>query len=229
MLSWRPVAGTKQFVRSDEQAWTKGMPEGSHRMKAAWLKNRYSWMKDGVPTTPGWKNMKAAKRLADMEEQEFCAGQNDRIKLKCLEEDFPANEGPDLGDWTLQEEADWDPIEDEGSFEVSAAYLERQAIEDCMRLQVDPVKARLMKDVEELVTAKADLQQKGPEEAVQRKANKRKLKEMNKAAVTLHMQRFKERLRGASVSEALASIPLRASKDPGGKTAGARGGKAGGR
>ena len=97
-----------------------------------------------------------------MQDQEFCAEETYMIQLNSLEEDFPANEGADLGDeWRLEDESYWDPSEDEPSFEVSAAYLERQAIEEAIRNQKTPCKARLMKEVDSLMTAQG-AQAKGP-------------------------------------------------------------------
>ena len=145
------------------QAWTKDMPEGSHRLKAKWLEHRYDWLQaDGRPLLPGWKRMKQAKRIRDMEDNEFCAAQNERIALSSLEEDFPANEGPDLEEWGLMEEADWTPMEEEASFELSAAYQERKAIEEAIRLQVPPCKVRIMEEVDALMSSKGPEREANP-------------------------------------------------------------------
>ena len=112
--------------------------------------------------------MKVAKKIKDMEEQEFCAAETDRIALSSLEVDFPANEGPDLEDWSLQEEADWTPMEEEASFEVSAAYQERKAMEEAIRLQVSPCKTRMLQEVGELISAQ------GPELEANPKAKERR-------------------------------------------------------
>ena len=39
MLSWRPSVSQMKLVRSDSQQWAKGLPEGSHRYPAEWLKD----------------------------------------------------------------------------------------------------------------------------------------------------------------------------------------------
>ena len=193
-------------MRADTQAWTKDKPAGSHRIKAKWSENRYSWMQgDARPTLPGWKNMKVARQLRGMEEHEFCAAETDRIALSSLpDEGFLANEGPDLGEWSLQEEADWTRTEDEPSFEVSAAYEERQAMQEAIRQQRSPCKARLLQEVNDLMTAQA---YEDPKAKEQKAVGKRKIKEMTKAGVELNVARFKERLKGASVADALAAIP----------------------
>ena len=171
--------------------------------------------------------MQVAKKLKDMAEHEFCAAETDRIALSSLEGDFPANEGPDLEDWSLQEEADWTPMEDEASFEVSAAYQERQAMEEAIRQQRSPIKARMLKEVSELMKAP---EYEDPKLQERMKVKNRRQRDMTKAGVELHVARFKERLRGASVADALAAIPLRCSKAgdaKGGKKRGRQGGQAG--
>ena len=138
MLAWSPCLATGQVVRADTQAWAKGMPEGSHRINARWLTNRYRWMVSQRSSLPGWTYLKAARTIAGMEEQEFCAREAARIRLQSLEDDFPANAGPDLGDWLLGEEAVWCPVLAEPSFEVITAYLERQSMEAAICLQISP-------------------------------------------------------------------------------------------
>ena len=117
-------------------------------MKASWLGPRYNWLEEngGQPKPADWRFMNNAKRLQDMDEFEYCAGEDDRIMLKSLpDEAFDANPGADLGEWTL-EEADWsDTLEDE-------EYLEKQAFVEALQLQTTPAKKRLMMEVDELMT-----------------------------------------------------------------------------
>ena len=235
MLSFRPCKGAGQLVKAETQAWTKDMPEGSHRIKAKWLDHRYDWLQaDGRPEIRGWKSMKLAKRIRDMEDHEFCAAENDRIHLSSLEEDFPANEGPDLEEWSLMEEADWSPMEEETRYELSAAYQERKAIEEAIRLQVPPCKVRIMEEVDALMSSKGPEREANPKAKAARKAYKRKMKAMTQAALKANLSRFKDRRKeGSSVADALAAIPLRTSKggkDTGGKAKkkrGTQGGQAG--
>ena len=79
--------------------------------------------------------MRQAKSLKDMKEAEFCAEKDDKIKFTPLEEEFEANPGVDLGNWRVEEEAGWTPLEGEEHGLESAAYLERQAMEEAMRNQ----------------------------------------------------------------------------------------------
>ena len=225
-FSWRPVPSRGRFVRADTQEWTRNMPEGSHRIKATWAENRYRWLEDEarpILPLPGWKGMTLAKELEDMTEHEFCAAEEDRIVLNGLTEHpegFPANEGPDLGEWTLQEEADWSRTEDEPSFEASAAYQERLAVEEAIRQQRSPLKARMLKEVRELMTAPEYEDPKGQDRM---HVKNRQLRDMTKAGVDLHVGRFKERLKGSSVADAIAAIPLRATRA--GDRKGGQGGK----
>ena len=69
-----------------------------------------------------------------------------------------------------------------------------------------------MKEVEELLTAQGPQKDQGPAVRLQAKAHKRKAKDITNAAVALNVQRFKERCKGCSVADVLASIPLRISK-----------------
>ena len=213
MLSFRPdlLAGT--LVRSDSQEWCKDMPEGSHRLKSSWLQPRYAWLKDGRPKVPMFSEMKQAKTLKDMEEWEFCAAEDARIHLRSLpDQEFEANPGPDLGDWSLEEQADW------GDDFKASEVVERQALQEAIRLQITPAKARLMKELSSLMTSQG-LQE--DEHKRKRAASKRfKVQEATKALVKKHDANFKARLQGASVMEALESIPLKVGKQTQGKSAG---------
>ena len=213
MLSFRPdlLAGT--LVRSDSQEWCKDMPEGSHRLKSSWLQPRYAWLKDGRPKVPMFSEMKQAKTLKDMEEWEFCAAEDARIHLRSLpDQEFEANPGPDLGDWSLEEQADW------GDDLQASELLERLAVQEAIRLQITPAKARLMKDVSSLMTSQG-LQ--ADEHTRKRVASANfKVQEATKALVKKHDTNFKARLQGASVMEALESIPLKVGKQTQGKSAG---------
>ena len=106
----------------------------------------------GRPKPADWRFMKNAKRLQDMEDFEYCAGEDDRILLKSLPDQiFDANPGADLGDWTL-EEPDWgNKLEDD-------RYLEQQAVAEAMTLQITPAKTRLMMEVDELMTRQGTLE-----------------------------------------------------------------------
>ena len=42
MLSYRPDLAAGGLVKSETQAWCKGMKEGSHRLKDHWLVPRYN-------------------------------------------------------------------------------------------------------------------------------------------------------------------------------------------
>ena len=90
-------------------------------------------------------------------------------------------------------------------------------MQEAIRQQVSPCKTRLLEEVNDLMTAQGPVKDANPKAKEIRKANKQKLKEMTKAAVQLQVSRFKDRLKGASVSDALAAITLRTTKDGWGK------------
>ena len=56
LLAYRPLQGNMVPVDEDE-GWAADMPQGSHRMKDAWLENRYAWMENGIPVMPQLANL----------------------------------------------------------------------------------------------------------------------------------------------------------------------------
>ena len=58
MLAYRPSLSAKKLVRACEQPWAAKLSQGSHRMPARWLEDRFSWLSDdGVPLKPDYSNL----------------------------------------------------------------------------------------------------------------------------------------------------------------------------
>ena len=208
MLSYRPDLAAGGLVKSETQAWCKGMKEGSHRLKDHWLFPRYKWLEisvqfpsGGRPKPADWRSMKHARRLQDMEEFEYCAAEDERILLKSLpDEIFEANPGADLGWWTM-EDADWgDTLKDD-------QYLEHMAMVEAMELQITPAKRRLMQEVDELMTTQGP--QKELKEMMKNPQRRKRARAATDALVKKHERAFQGKLKGASVMEAIEAIPLK--------------------
>jgi len=83
MLAWRPSLSQGKLVRSDEQEWTKSLPQGNHRMPAEWMKQRHEWMVDGIPQKPEWKGCGAGvKGIEDMTDIVPETGSDVKLVLK---------------------------------------------------------------------------------------------------------------------------------------------------
>ena len=84
MLSWRPDTRNKKLVRSDEQAWAKGLPEGSHRYPKEWLEDRYTYHEDGVHLEPDWRTCgKLVEKPEDMEDATQHGEEGCIVNLTC--------------------------------------------------------------------------------------------------------------------------------------------------
>lgn len=85
MLAWRPDLIKGRLVRSDDQFWTKERPQGCHRVMRHWLRDRHQWLDEmGVPVGPNYHLLEEVRQLADHEEAEYCASQEDQGSISSV-------------------------------------------------------------------------------------------------------------------------------------------------
>ena len=77
MLSWRPDLVQGKFVRADSQKWCQDAdgsvkyPEGSHRMRDDWKKDRYEFLTpEGKPVVEDWSRSSSCQEVNKMDEPE---------------------------------------------------------------------------------------------------------------------------------------------------------------
>ena len=91
-LAYRPDFANQKLVPVDEnEPWVKDKPQGNHRMPAAWIEQRYSFLNDhGIPLEANWENCGAGvKKVEDMEDATSHGPLGCRVQLECCKETHP--------------------------------------------------------------------------------------------------------------------------------------------
>jgi hypothetical protein len=88
MLAYRPNVEKKFLYPLTDEEWVSKLPFQSHRLKAAWCKDRLEWRdEEGVPARPEYKNLKNITRGADIAEEEYCAAE-EAVVMNIAGQDF---------------------------------------------------------------------------------------------------------------------------------------------
>ena len=133
-----------KLIRSDEQEWAKSLPEGSHRMPASWLKNRYEWMVDGAPQKSEWKKCGAGvKGPEDTMDLAPESGKDEKLVLKSWAKDPELKQDPELLSGVPERSVVLD-YEEEEKFEFDENIQNMRAATDQARKNF--VEGKYMKD-----------------------------------------------------------------------------------
>ena len=98
MLSYRPNLRTGKMERCDTQEWCQAeelVKEGSHRIKASWAQDRYSWLDENMrPKQPEWQRCgPGIETHEDMEDSTAHGEPGCKIQLKSWEKDEELKSG----------------------------------------------------------------------------------------------------------------------------------------